>query len=106
MRRVAVWLGSQAVPAELIAEVGALVRVHEEGGWHDADLLQAADSLSFLEVQGELFAGLIASGRVRLADAEAKFRWMYQRVRIPHAQALAEPLLHSSLARLTATETR
>ncbi len=106
MRVGAEWLGEQGAPPALIAEVGALVRVHEDGGWLEADLLQAADSLSFLEIQAELFAGLVASGRLSAPDAEAKFRWMYDRVRIPRAQALAAPLLDSSLARLAATAQR
>jgi hypothetical protein len=30
-------------------ELKALVRAHEDGGWPEVDLIQAADSLSFLE---------------------------------------------------------
>lgn len=97
------WLAEQGAPTDLIAEVAALVRVHEDGGWSDADLLQAADSLSFLEVQVELFAGLVDDGELTVQEAETKFRWMYERVQIPHARALAAPLLDSALARLPST---
>ena len=37
----------------------ALVRVHEEGGWPEANVVQAADSLSFLETMVGLVAGWI-----------------------------------------------
>src|SRR5215216_2400160 len=44
------WLASQDAADELVAAVGRLVAAHEAGGWREADLLQAADSLAFLEV--------------------------------------------------------
>ena len=44
-------------------EVEALVRVHEEGGWPEADLVQAADSLSFLETMVPLVVGWVQAGR-------------------------------------------
>jgi hypothetical protein len=96
------WLSEQHASPELIAEVAALVRVHEDGGSPDADLLQAADSLAFLEVQTDLFAGFVADGRLARADAERKVRWMYERVAVPHARELAGPLLEDALARLAA----
>ncbi len=46
---VAAWLAEQGAPADVAARAEALVRVHEEGGDPEADVLQAADSLSFLE---------------------------------------------------------
>jgi hypothetical protein len=103
MRVSAAWLADEGAPAELIAEVSALVRVHEDGGWTDADLLQAADSLSFLEVQVELFAGLVLEGQLSAQDAEEKFQWMYDRIRIPRAKTLAAPMLDGALARLADT---
>lgn len=100
MRMIARWLGEQGAAAELIAEVGALVRVHEGGGWPDAELLQAADSLSFLEVQSELFAARVEAGELEPAQARAKFHFMYDRLRDRRARELAGPLLARSLALL------
>ena len=57
------WLREQGAPAELVDGVEALIRVHEEGGWPEADLLQAADSLSFLETMVPLVVGWVQSGR-------------------------------------------
>lgn len=100
MRVMARWLADHRAPPELTAEVAALVRVHETGGWPEADLLQAADSLSFLEIQVELFADRVRRGLTSPDDAEHKFRWMYDRIRLPAARALAAPLLDSALARV------
>ena len=46
---VAGWLRDQGVDEAMLREVEALVRAHEDGGWPEVDLIQAADSLSFLE---------------------------------------------------------
>src|SRR5262245_46491025 len=43
------WLSEQGAPAALVAETARLIRIHEVGGTPEADLLQAADSVSFLE---------------------------------------------------------
>ena len=60
-RIVAEWLREQDVEPALADEVEALVRVHEEGGWPEADVVQAADSLSFLETM----VGLVGAGSSR-----------------------------------------
>ena len=65
MRVAAGWLGEQGADPGLLAQVCALIRVHENGGSPDADLLQAADSLSFLEVQVETVRGPGAQRRDR-----------------------------------------
>ena len=76
------WLREQHAPEELTADVGALIRVHESGGSPRADLLQAADSLSFLETQTDLFIGMVRDGRLTRERAEEKLRLMQER--IPH----------------------
>jgi len=43
------WLAARGAPPALVEDVRRLVEVHELGGWPEADVLQAADSLSFLE---------------------------------------------------------
>lgn len=94
------WLAAQGAPAELADEVRSLIGVHEYGGWHDADTLQAADSLSFLEVQVDGFAARVADGRLSREAAERKLRFMHDRVTVPRARELAGPMLEAALSRL------
>jgi hypothetical protein len=93
-----VWVREQGASEELVEEVGALVAVHENGGWPEADILQAADSLSFLEVQVDLFLGMVNSGRLPRERAVQKLRFMQERIRIARARELAAPLLAQALA--------
>lgn len=101
-RIVSEWLREQGAPAELIADVDALVTAHEVGGWPDADLVQAADSLSFLDTNVDLFLGFVRSGKFPLQDVGAKFDHSYERIRVPHARELAEPLLNAARTKLAA----
>jgi hypothetical protein len=101
-RMAAEWLAAQGAPPELTDEVRSLIGAHEYGGWPDADTLQAADSLSFLEVQIDGFAERVADGLLSREAAERKLRFMYDRMRVPRARALAEPMLEAGLARLAA----
>jgi len=102
MRVAASWLGDQGADPVLLAETCALIRVHEDGGWPDADLVQAADSLSFLEVQVEFFVARVHSGELGADEAEDKFRWMHERIRVQRARELSAPMLEDALARLAA----
>jgi hypothetical protein len=90
---VAEWMREQGAAPELVAEVVELIRLHEFGGDPDADLLQAADSLSFLEVNIFLPEKWAAEGRCSLERGLDQHRWMYERIRVPRARELAEPLL-------------
>ena len=67
--------------------------------------MQAADSLSFLEVQVEMFMALVRSGVIGPDEAEAKFRWMHERIRVPRARELSAPMLEDALAQLAETTT-
>ena len=95
------WLLQQGAPEDLVRRVGALVRVHEFGGGPaGGDELQAADSLAFLEVQIPLFEQLVAEGKMDYELAGRKVRWMYERIQVPQARPLAEPMLEAALARI------
>jgi hypothetical protein len=102
------WLGEQGAPADLVAEVDALVRVHEEGGWAEADLLQAADSLSFLETMVPLVVGWVESGRATRERAAAKVRHSMTRIdpRLTRARELAAPYLETALRDVGAARLR
>jgi hypothetical protein len=93
------WLRRREAPAELVEGVEKLIRVHEDGGWPEAELLQAADSLSFLETLVWLVTGWVESGRASHARAEAKLRSSVQRIRpeMDRARQLAAPLLEAAL---------
>ena len=87
-RIVGEWLGD----SPLRAEVERLIELHELGGDGEADLLQAADSLSFLEVNAHRARIWIAEGRCDLAQAQAKLDWMRDRIRVPAAVGPAREL--------------
>jgi hypothetical protein len=63
------------------------------GGWPEADLLQAADSLSFLEVNATRPAVWVRDGRCDAAEARARLRHMYERIKLEEARSAAGPLL-------------
>lgn len=99
-RIVGDWLLAQGAGPELALEVVSLVEVHEDGGSPEAALLQAADSLSFLEVQVEVFAGFVIRGDLSEEAARAKLQRMHDRITVPVARELAGPMLDAGLARI------
>jgi hypothetical protein len=101
-RLAAAWLRDAGADERLAAEVEGLIRLHEVGGTPEADVLQAADSLSFLEVSPA--ERWVREGLVDRETAERKLTWMRDRIRLTEAQALAGPLLASALARLPPAE--
>ena len=88
-------LRDRGASAELADEVAGIVRVHEDGGWLEADLVQAADSLSFLETMVPLVEGWITKGRTGPERAFAKLQWMHDRIapELVVARERAVPLL-------------
>jgi hypothetical protein len=105
-RIVREWLLESGAADELAAEVGALVAAHEVGGSPEADLLQAADSLSFLEVNRARPAAWVREGRCDAAEARARLRAMFDRIRPEPARAAAVPLLDRAERELEESLTR
>lgn len=99
-RVVGGWLRGQGAAEELVAAVEELVVLHETGGTPAADVLQAADSLSFLETNPA--ARWVREGRASPERAAAKLRAMHDRVRVSGARELAAPLLERALAEVAA----
>jgi hypothetical protein len=99
-RIVGEWLASQDAPKELTAEVARLVAAHEVGGWREADVLQAADSLAFLEVNATRPAAWVRDGRCSPAEARARLREMSDRIAVEEARAPARTLLEDAERRL------
>jgi hypothetical protein len=99
---VGAFLRKQEASEPCVETVMALIRVHEYGGSPEANLLQAADSLSFLEVNIPIFLRSIPKDDTenKRADVRAKFDWMYERIQIPEARELAAPLHTDAIERL------
>ena len=99
---VAAWLAEQGAPADVAAHTEALVRVHEEGGGPEADVLQAADSLSFLETMVPVVVKWAERGYG--ASAEAKIRHSAERIApgLAVARERADLLVADALAQLAA----
>jgi hypothetical protein len=101
-RIVGDFLREQQAPEQLVTEVASLIRAHEVGGWPEADSVQAADSLSFLEVNIDFFLDRIGTfGEDWTFEyVRAKFDWMYDRIKIARARALAAPFHETALRKL------
>jgi hypothetical protein len=74
------------------------VLLHETGGTSEADVLQAADSLSFLETNPA--ARWVREGRATPERAAEKLRAMHDRISLAGARRHARPLLETSLQAL------
>ena len=101
---VAAGLRERGAGEELTREVAALVRVHEEGGWRDADLVQAPDSRSGLARRAPRVAGGGAAGRAPREPAAGKLRHSVERISpdLPRAREIGERLLGPALSRVRA----
>jgi len=99
---VGFWLHAQHdVPEKVVLpEVQRLITLHEFGGVGGADLVQAADSLSFLETLQDIVRKWVTNGECDAEQARAKHRYMAERIRVPEAQPVAERLLEQALAAL------
>jgi hypothetical protein len=99
---VGFWLHAQAdAPEEIsVPEVRRLITLHEFGGVAGADLVQAADSLSFLETLQDVVRKWVTRGECGAEQARAKHRYMAERIRVPSARELAGPLLEQALGSL------
>jgi hypothetical protein len=97
-RIVAEWLRGEGADDALVAEVEELVRLHEVGGSLEADLVQAADSLSFLDVNWRVTLRWVEEGRATPAQSRAKLDWTLGRMRV--GRELALPLYERAVAAL------
>jgi hypothetical protein len=86
-------LRDHGVPEPSVREVVRLILAHESGGWHDADVIQAADSLSFLETMGGPVARWVLEGRATAEQARGRIDHAAKRIRLGPAREIAEPML-------------
>jgi len=96
------WLRGEGADEALVSEVERLIVAHESGGAPDEDLVQAADSLSFLETNQELIARWFTSGRCSRERAKAQHLWMLERIKVEWARELAQPLYEEAIAAVDA----
>ena len=96
-RIVGDFLRDHGVPEPSVREVVRLILAHESGGWHDADVIQAADSLSFLETMGGPVARWVLEGRATAEQARGRIGHAVQRIRLRPAREIAEAMLPQSL---------
>jgi hypothetical protein len=94
---VPTWLTAFGADPELALAVAQPIREHEFGGSPDGDLMQAADSISFLETNADLVAGWINAGRCTPDKGIEKLRWMGERVRHPEGQEIARRYMERSI---------
>lgn len=100
-RIVADWLREQGVAEPLVAEVRELVLQHEWGGSPLADVVQAADSLSFLEVNARpVIVEWLRESRATPEGARGKVDWMLDRIQVARARELARPLYDRAVEEL------
>jgi hypothetical protein len=97
-RIVGDWLRGGDAPTRLVEDVERLILAHEIGGVADEDVLQAADSLSFLEVNAGLVARWFTDGRCSRERAKEQLEYMFERIGVDRARELARPLREEALA--------
>lgn len=99
-RIVGAWFREQGAEPGRVRDIEALVLAHEIGGWPEANLVQAADSISFLDANLELALNFVRTGRFTGPQVRAKLDYSYDRIQVPAARDLAEPYLDRARARL------
>jgi hypothetical protein len=60
--------------------------------------VQAADSLSFLEVNAPVVVRWFTTGRCGRDRSKAQLRWILERIRVARARELAQPLYEEAVA--------
>jgi hypothetical protein len=91
------WLREHGVPDGFVRAVQGPIIEHEFGGSPEGDLIQAADSLSFLEVNWRLASTWVIRRETSLEHALRKLDWMYERIRLVRGRELALPYYEHAL---------
>jgi hypothetical protein len=99
-RLVGDFLRDHEAEEPLVREVVRLVVFHETGGYPEADVVQAADSLSFLETMVPVVAGWVTGDVVPPEYAQDRMRYAARRIRHQRGKQLAEQMLPAALAQV------
>jgi hypothetical protein len=97
-RIVSEWLREQGVAEDFIDQVTPPILEHEFGGSPQGNLMQAADSLSFLDVNAPLVVRWVTGGETSLRHALGKLEWMYERIQIDEGRELARPVYQKAVS--------
>ncbi len=87
------------LPEEQIEDIRRLIQTHETGGDYRQNLVQAADSISFLEVNVPLFISLFPE-IWSLEEIKAKIESTFNRIQIPRAKKIALPFYEDALRQM------
>jgi hypothetical protein len=96
-RFVGDFLRDHSAPESLVREVVQLILAHESGGWPDVDVIQAADSLSFLETMGRPVATWVLDGRATEQQARDRLEYAARRIRHRRASEIAAGMLPKAI---------
>lgn len=92
------WLRDHLADPALVEDVRQLILRHELGGDPAADVVQAADSLSRVEINAQLARQWVDDGVCDASQAAGKLQFMFARIRPVDAHQVAEPLLAGALS--------
>ncbi|MBP9815688.1 DUF4202 family protein [Candidatus Woesebacteria bacterium] len=90
------FLESKKASEDFIQKVEHIIERHEMGGDPEQNLIQAADSISFLEINAARFIKNIPKKYTK-DQVKEKFDYMYNRIQIPKGKELAEPFYRKAL---------
>jgi hypothetical protein len=99
-RIVGDFLRDHDVAESEVREVVRLIVAHEIGGWPEADVLQSADSLSFLETIQPVISKRLADGTLSPPGARAWLDFQFERMKLDRARELGRPMLEQARAEL------
>ncbi|MGB7220549.1 MAG: hypothetical protein WBD07_17255 [Vicinamibacterales bacterium] len=95
---VTTWLVAQGASDRFVRGIHQPILEHEFGGSPEGDLMQAADSISFLETNRVLVARWVAGHECSLEKGRDKLRWMCDRVRLERARDIARVQFEQAMA--------
>jgi hypothetical protein len=95
---VATWLVMQGASERFVRGVQQPIVEHEFGGSAEGDLIQAADSISFLETNRALIVRWVTGKECGLERGRDKLRWMCDRVRLERARDIARVQFEQAMA--------
>ncbi len=99
-RIVGGFLRDHGASGGLVRDVVRLIAAHEVGGWPEADALQAADSLSFLETIQPVISKRLAGGTLTPGGARTWLDFQFERIKLERARVLGRPMLQKAQAEL------
>ncbi|OGM28319.1 hypothetical protein A2962_00550 [Candidatus Woesebacteria bacterium RIFCSPLOWO2_01_FULL_39_61] len=96
---VSEFLRKEGAAESMIKEISKLISHHEHGGWREADFLRDADSLSFLEINVDMFISRIPD-QLTKDEVREKFDYMFNRIGSEKAKKIAKPLYKKAIEKL------